>query len=94
MTTFRAQSMVLLFGTQVLYNIHAQINEIEKVQKIALKIILDKNYISYEVACTLFNTEPLKHRRTEICTKNAIKLFKNGKSYQYFIPIKKEVTNF
>ena len=45
---------------------HAQINEIEKIQKVALKIILDENYITYEVACTLMNTQPLKHRRTEL----------------------------
>ena len=37
----------------------AQVNELEKVQKVALKITLDENYISYEVACTLMNTQPL-----------------------------------
>ena len=70
---------------------HAQINEIEKIQKVALKIILDENYITYEVACTLMNTQPLKHRRTELCIKYSIKLFKSSKSYEYFTPVKKEV---
>ena len=30
----------------------SQSNDLEKIQKIAFKIILDDNYISYEVACT------------------------------------------
>ena len=68
-----------------------QINEIEKIQKVALKIILDENYITYEVACTLMNTQPLKHRRTELCIKYSIKLFKSSKSYEYFTQVKKEV---
>ena len=69
----------------------AQINELEKIQKVALKIILNENYISYEVACTLMNTQPLKHRRMELCIKYAIKLFKNDKSNEYFTAAKKEV---
>ena len=69
----------------------AQVNELEKVQKVALKIILDENYISYEVACTLMNTQPLKYRRTELCTKYAIKLFKSPRCHDYFTPVKKEV---
>ena len=69
----------------------AQVNEIEKIQKVALKIILNENYISYEVACTIMNTQPLKHRRAELCTKFAIKLFKSSKSKEYFTQVKKVV---
>jgi hypothetical protein len=54
----------------------AQISELEKVQKVAIRIILDENYVSYEVACTLMNTQPLKYRRTELCTKYALSFTK------------------
>ena len=40
---------------------------IEKVQKTALKIILESSYTNYETACTLLNIEPLEYRRTELC---------------------------
>ena len=43
--------------------------QIENVQKTAFKIILGQNYINYEVACTLLNTEPLELRRTQLCLK-------------------------
>ena len=43
----------------------AQSNDIEKIQKIAFKIILEDNYISYDVACTILNTSPLSYRRTD-----------------------------
>ena len=45
-----------------------QVNDLEKIQKIALRIILDENYISYDVACTLLNILPLNYRRTDLCT--------------------------
>ena len=41
--------------------------KIEKVQKTALKIILESNYTNYETACTLLNLEPLEYRRTDLC---------------------------
>ena len=68
----------------------SQVNDLEKVQKIALKIILGESYISYEVACTLMNISPLKYRRKELCTKYAIKLFKSSKSSDYFTPASKQ----
>ena len=37
----------------------SQENELEKIQKIALKIILEDSNISYEVACTLSIFYPL-----------------------------------
>ena len=67
----------------------AQENELEKIQKIALKIILEDNYLSYEVACTIFNILPLKFRRQELCTTFALKLFKCPSSYEYFTPARK-----
>ena len=47
--------------------------QIEKVQKNAFKIILEKSYIDYETACTLLSVEPLEFRREELCIKFAKK---------------------
>ena len=46
-----------------------QSGDIERVQKTALKIILGENYINYDVACTLLETEPLEFRREKLCLK-------------------------
>ena len=43
-------------------------------------------YISYVVACTLFNILPLKFRRLQLCTNCVIKLFKSDRSIEYFTP--------
>ena len=67
----------------------AQCKAIENVQKIALKIILEENYISYEVACTLFNIMPLEYRRLELATNFAIKSFKSDRRNEFFEPVKK-----
>ena len=66
-----------------------QSNELEKIQKIAFRIILGDNYISYNVACTLLNVMPLRYRRTELCTTFAIKLYKSYRSADFFLPAKK-----
>ena len=68
-----------------------QVNDLEKVQKVALKIILHHNYTSYEVACTLMNISPLEYRRTDLCTNYAVKLYRSPKSSEYFIPANKIV---
>ena len=70
----------------------AQIDELEKVQKVALKIILDENYISYEVACTLMNIIPLEYRRLDLATNFAIRLYKSQSCKEYFEPVKKSIT--
>ena len=68
----------------------AQIRTIENVQKVAFKIILGENYISYEVACTLLNTSPLEYRRSDLALNFAIKLFKSSKSLEFFEPVQKQ----
>ena len=68
-----------------------QINDLEKIQKVALKIILDDNYTSYEVACTLMSISPLEYRRTDLCTNYAMTLFRSPRSSEYFTPAKKLV---
>ena len=50
-----------------------QSNEIEKVQKIAMKIILKHKYVSYDLACRKFNTITLEERREKLCYKFASK---------------------
>ena len=57
-----------------------QSNQIERVQKGAFRILLGESYICYEVACTLLNMEPLKHRRTQLCLKFAKNDLKRDKT--------------
>ena len=58
-----------------------QSKEIEKVQKIALKLILKHNYVSYDLACKKFNTTTLEERRTHLCYRFASKNLKSDHSY-------------
>ena len=69
----------------------SQSNDLERIQKIAFKIILDDNYISYELACTLLNMSPLVFRRSDLCTNFAIKLYRSPRSKDFFTPAKKVV---
>ena len=69
----------------------AQSRQIEHIQKVALKIILDSNYISYEVACTLLSIMPLEYRRLELATNFAIKLYKSPRSREFFEPVSKVI---
>ena len=68
----------------------AQIRAIENIQKVALKIILGENYITYEVACTLFNLLPLEYRRSDLAETFAIKLYKSSKCFEFFEPVQKQ----
>ena len=58
----------------------SETNQIENIQKTAFKIILGPNYINYEVACTLLNTEPLELRRIQLCIKFVKKDLKKSNS--------------
>ena len=57
-----------------------QIAAIERVQKTALHIILDKNYVNYEMACTITGLEPLDVRREMLCLNFARKNLKSSES--------------
>ena len=50
-----------------------QAAQIERVQKMAFRVILDNSYTNYETACTLLNLEPLEFRRTQLCINFANK---------------------
>ena len=62
----------------------AQVREIEKIQKVALKIILGQQYESYSSACNRFGLEQLSVRRLEISTKFAVKLYKSKRCNEFF----------
>ena len=61
-----------------------QVKDLEKIQKVALRIILGDDYGSYDVACKFFNLQPLNERRLQLCTNFALKLFKSERSEQFF----------
>ena len=52
---------------------------IERVQKVALRIILDTNYVCYESALKFAGLQSLYDRRTTLCKKFALQCTKNGK---------------
>ena len=58
-----------------------QTREIENIQKISFKIILQHRYKSYELACNTFNTVTLEERRTQLCYRFAKKNLKSDHSY-------------
>ena len=57
-----------------------QSNQIEKIQKVAFRIILGHSYMSYEVACTLLSMEPLYIRRIQLCINFGRKDLKKNNS--------------
>ena len=66
-------------------------NDIEKIQKIALKIILGDQYESYKSACNFFKIDTLSTRRLKLSTQFAIKLYKSDKSDRFFKHVNKAV---
>ena len=54
-------------------------NDIERVTKIVLRIILDDRYVGYDSSCKLLNIDTLQARRTKLCLNFAIKSFKSDK---------------
>ena len=59
-------------------------NDLERVQKCALKIILGEKYISYESALEELNLIDLKTRRNQLCQKFAFKCTENERTKHYF----------
>ena len=58
--------------------------EIEPVQKVALRIILNSDYESYEQALELTGLQTLDDRRTALCKKFALQCVKNEKTRSMF----------
>ena len=70
----------------------AQSNQLEKIQKIALKIILGEKYLNYSHACETFKLPSLRERRVILCTNFAIKLYQSDLSKEFFIHSEASVT--
>ena len=58
-----------------------QTKDIERIQKLAMKIILQDNYISYQLAYITFSTQTLELRRLKLCSKFSAKTFKSENSF-------------
>ena len=54
--------------------------QIERIQKSALRIILDDHYTTYEEVCSLYSVEQLEKRRLKLCLNFAKKDIKRDKS--------------
>ena len=57
-----------------------QSSDIERIQKIAFKLILGEKYLDYQNACKVFSTQTLEQRRIKLCLKFASKIFKSDNS--------------
>ena len=60
--------------------------DIERIQKVAFKVILGDDYHDYNVACTLLETETLEMRRVKLCLKFARKDIKKETTLFNVIP--------
>lgn len=60
--------------------------DIERIQKVAFKIILKEKYSNYDMACNWFSAQTLEARRTQLCLKFGRKNLKSENSM--FTPIK------
>ena len=58
-----------------------QSNSIERIQKMALRIILGERYLNYKNALDIFGTQSLHQRRNHICTVFARKNLKSDHSF-------------
>ena len=59
-------------------------NQLERVQKTAMAIILGVHYKSYKSALKILNMKTLEERRTELCLSFAKKSLKNEKFQSWF----------
>ena len=69
----------------------AHCNDLERIQKVALKIILGDRYTSYDNACNYFKIDQLSSRRLQLCTNFTVKLYKSDRSADLFTPANNEV---
>ena len=57
-----------------------QSNNIERIQKIAFKLILKQNFTNYNSACNTLSTHALQERRVKLCRNFALKNLKSKHS--------------
>ena len=63
-----------------------EVRAIERLQKVALAIILGDAYSTYNEALNHFNVDSLEARREHLCLQFAIKAYKNPKFNSWFEP--------
>ena len=61
-----------------------QVRILEKIQRVALHIILNNKECSYQEALEHFDLVTLEARRKQLCTKFALKLFRSEKQQDFF----------
>ena len=52
-------------------------DNIERIQRIAMQIILQERYTNYAQACLTFNAQTLQQRRVKLCSTFAYRNFKS-----------------
>ena len=57
-----------------------QATDIERIQKMAFRIILQGDYINYKQACSVLSALTLEKRRAKLCSKFATKNMKSENS--------------
>ena len=57
---------------------------IERIQKIVLRIIMDDKYLDYHHACLNMNMQTLSSRRSKLCLSFALKCLKSDKHRHLF----------
>ena len=62
----------------------SQVSKLERIQKVALTIILGAKYSNYEVACKYFNISKLSSRREQLCANYAVKLYLSPRCDEFF----------
>ena len=62
----------------------AHIRQLERVQKSALAIILEEEYVSYKNAVNILDMKTLEERRHELCFKFAMRAKENDKYTNWF----------
>ena len=67
-------------------------NDLERIQKTAVKLILGDRYKSYEQALLVLELENLDERRTSLCKTFALKCCKNPKTSS-MLPKNKKIHN-
>ena len=60
--------------------------DLERIQKVAIKIILKNRYTNYQNALNILDLQTLKERREELCLKFAQKCLSNPKMKGLFPP--------
>ena len=58
--------------------------DLERIQKIVLKIILDRNFVDYDTACKSMSTSTLQFRRRQLALTFALRCLQNKQHKHLF----------